>query len=149
MVMPDPPTKWLSFNYRHDSPMHHGPTLRGATGTALEAGGGWGQLLALPLADFGGPRTGREWIVPSTLLDAAFYICGIHAWVFGQPVVSLPKSIERLNLGRMPRDHEKCLVRIVCRELQPRYAVYDFVIYGDDRSAILSLEGHRIVMLQQ
>ena len=147
--MPEPPTKWLPFSYRHDSPMHHGPTLRGVTGTALEAGGGWGQLLALPLAAFGGTRPGRAWLVPSTLLDAAFYICGIHAWVFGQPVVSLPKSIERLSLGRTPHDHERCLVRIVCRELLARHAIYDFTVFGEDREAILSLDGHRIVMILQ
>ena len=147
--MPNPPAELLPFTFPTNMPMYHGPTLQGLTGTAFDEQGGWAAVVALPLGKFGGARPGRDWLIPATLLDAAFYVCGTHSFVYGGQVVSLPQSIERVRRGRMPRDNERCVVHFHCREIEPQYAIYDFTIFGDDRTAIVAVEGHRIVMLRQ
>jgi NAD(P)-dependent dehydrogenase (short-subunit alcohol dehydrogenase family) len=148
MTMGAVPTEWRPFRFDNIGPMRHGPTLHGLTGTTFDERGGWGQLVSLPLSALGGTRVGRDWLVPATLLDAAFYACGTHAWFHANGAFTLPSSLELVRLGRMPSDHEKCLVEFTCRELRPEHAIYDFTIFGEDRSAILRVEGHRIAMVR-
>ena len=128
--------------------MYHGPTLQGVKGFSFEAQQGWGQLIALPLRELGGSRAGHDWLIPATLLDAAFYVCGIHLWVSVEQVPALPQSIASVRLGRMPRDNEDCLVHFQCREVQPRRAIYDFTVFGDDQSTIVRVHGYECVMLK-
>jgi hypothetical protein len=146
--MPEPPAAMHPFEFQNDGALYHGPTLHGVKAITFDAAGGWGQLVALSLARLGGGRTGRDWIVPATLLDAGFYVCGIHAWFHAGQVFSLPSSVERVQFGRMPRDNEDCLLTFECREIDPKQAVYNFTIFGEDRAAILHVRGHRVVMLR-
>ena len=145
--MPTPPAAWHPFVFTNGGPMYHGPSLQGVKAVALNDRDGWGELIALPLHKLGGARAGHDWIVPATLIDAAFYVCGIHLWVTVE-VPALPQSIESVQLGRMPKDHEKCLVYVECREVQARHAVYDFTVFGEDRSAIVQVQGYQCVMLK-
>ncbi|HEY1600435.1 MAG TPA: SDR family oxidoreductase, partial [Pirellulales bacterium] len=147
--MPEPPTEWVPFEFTNSLQMYHGPTLQGMKALSLGEEGGWAQLVALPLRAFGGARAGQEWIIPATVLDAAFYACGTHAFVFGGDAVSLPHSLELVRRGRMPRDNEKCLVQFRCRAMEAQHAIYDFTIFGEDRAVIVAVEGHRVVMLRQ
>jgi hypothetical protein len=140
--------QWRPFRFDNIGPMHHGPTLHGLTATTFDERGGWGQLVALPLSALGGARRGRDWLVPATLLDAAFYACGTHAWFNANGAFTLPAALELVRMGRMPRDNEPCLVEFTCRELRPEHAIYDFTIFGEDRGAILRVEGHRIAMVR-
>ncbi len=146
--MPEPPTAWQPFVFQNDGPMYHGPTLQGVKGISLGAEQGWGQLIALPLRGLGGARAGGDWLIPATLIDAAFYVCGIHLWVCIEQVAALPQSIETVRLGRLPRDNENCLVRFQCREAHPQHAIYDFTVFGEDHSAIVSVQGYRCVKLK-
>lgn len=146
--MPPAPQSWHPFEFRSDGPMVHGPVFQGVKGVSFDGETGWGELIALSLGDLGGPGRGRNWLVPATLLDAAFYVCGIHLWLNVEPVPALPQSIEVVRLGRMPRDGERALVHVRCRETQPRQATYDFTIYGEDRSVIVQVEGYQCVMLK-
>jgi NAD(P)-dependent dehydrogenase (short-subunit alcohol dehydrogenase family)/acyl carrier protein len=146
--MPEPPTAWHPVVFQNDGPLYHGPTLHGLQAATFDAKGGWGQLVALPLSQLGGTRAGRDWIVPATLVDAGFYVCGIHCWFNNQEAFSLPSSVEAVRLGRMPRDNEKCLVAFECREIQSQHAIYDFTVFGEDRSVIVRVDGHRIVMIK-
>ncbi len=96
-AMPTPPTSWHAFEFQHNGPLYHGPTLHGVKGTTFDARGGWGQLVALSLARLGGTRPSGGWLVPATLLDAGFYVCGIHAWFHAGQAFSLPSSIEEVR----------------------------------------------------
>jgi hypothetical protein len=145
--MPEPPSEWYPFAFQTNGQLVHGPTLQGVKATAFDACRGWGQLVALSLQKLGGARAGR-WIVPATLLDAGFYVCGIHAWFNAAQAFSLPSSIERIRFGRTARENEHCLMAFECREIGPRQAIYDFTIFGDDRAAILHVQGHRVVMVK-
>ncbi len=96
----------------------------------------------------GGPRTGHDWTVPVTLLDAGFYVCGIHAWFLANQSFSLPASLERVQFGRLPREDENCLMSFTCREVNEKQAIYDFTVFGEDRTPVLQVTGHRLVMVR-
>ncbi|MGD9721270.1 MAG: beta-ketoacyl synthase N-terminal-like domain-containing protein [Pirellulales bacterium] len=146
--MDEPPANLHAFAFQNNGPLYHGPTLHGVKATTFDARGGWGKLVALSLARLGGARSGRDWLVPATALDAAFYVCGIHAWFHGGQSFSLPAGIERVSFGEMPRDDEDCWLWFACRQIDAKQALYDFVIFGADRRPLLRVEGHRIVMVR-
>jgi hypothetical protein len=109
--------------------------------------GGWGRIVSLPLRNLTGASREAGWTVPSCVLDAALYACGIHLWVHGQGAISLPKSIARLRIGRPPREGETCLVYFICREIAADSACYDFTVIGQDRAVIVQAEGYHKVIL--
>ena len=146
--MPEPPTQWQPFQFVDNGPLYHGPALHGVKATTFDANGGWGQLVALPLSQLGGARTGHDWLVPSTLIDAGFYVCGVHNWFHNQQTFSLPLSLESVRLARMPRDNEPCLMAFRCRAIEGQHAIYDFAIFGEDRAAIALVEGHRVIVIK-
>ncbi|MEX2112414.1 MAG: SDR family oxidoreductase [Pirellulales bacterium] len=146
--MPEPPASMHAFQFQHNGPLYHGPTLHGVKATTFDENGGWGQLCALSLRNLGGPRPGQDWTVPAALLDAGFYVCGIHAWFLANQSFSLPASLERVQFGRMARENESCLMKFECREVNEKQAIYDFTVFGDDRSVILQVTGHRLAMIR-
>jgi len=118
-----------------------------ANGTNFNAEGGWGRVLSLPMRDLVGDDRTRNWTVPSCVLDAALYACGIHLWLYGDRAISLPRSIERLELGRTPRQGEVCTVHVAAREISKDSAWYDFTVLGDDRAVLIRATGYRKVIL--
>jgi hypothetical protein len=146
---PPAPETWHAFQYEDDHLIYHGSCLRGVTQTTFDAAEGWAKLIALPLQGLAGRRPAARWMVPSTLLDAAFYACGIHVWFHGGQAISLPRGLRELRLGRPMRSHERCLVRFACRTLAAENAEYDFTIYGEDGEAIVEALGYRKVLLRQ
>ena len=148
IAMPGPPSDFQPFTFQDNGPLYHGPTLHGVKGAIFDAEGGWGQLVALSLAELGGNRTGHDWLVPATLVDAGFYVCGIHTWYHLGQSFSLPASIESVRVARMPRENEACLMAFRCRQVAPPHAVYDFALFGEDREAIALVEGHQVVVIK-
>jgi hypothetical protein len=146
-VVAAPPASWTDFTYPDDSAVYHGPAFRGVNGIACDRAGGWGRIAARPLSELVGPQRAAEWTIPSCVLDAALYACGIHLWMHGQGAISLPNSIGRLRLGRSPRDGETCLVRFVCREIANDAAGYEFTVVGEDGALIVAAEDYRKVIL--
>ena len=147
-TMSEPVGPLQKFVFANSESMVHGPTLQGLEAIGCDATGGWAQLRALSLRKLGGARRGHDWLVPATILDAAFYACGVHTWVHIDQVVALPSALELARFDRMPRENEKCLVDFTCREVQDRNAIYDFTVFGEDRAPILAVTGYRIVMIK-
>ncbi len=147
--LPPAPTAWTDFAYPERSPMFHGAAFRGVTATCFDEHGGWARIASLPLADLVGESRVVGWTIPSVVLDSALYACGIHLWVHGQGAISLPKAIERLQLGRPARRGESCLVHFVCRQITSDSACYDFTVVGEDRSIIVAAQGYQKVILQR
>jgi acyl carrier protein/NAD(P)-dependent dehydrogenase (short-subunit alcohol dehydrogenase family) len=141
------PGAWTEFAYPEGAAVYHGPVFRGVTATSFDRQGGFGRIVSLPLADLTGTVRAARWTIPSCVLDAAFYACGIHLWTHGQGAVSLPRAIERLRLGRTPRAGETCLVHFTCRDIATDAACYDFTVIGEDRAVIVQAEGYRKVIL--
>jgi len=147
--LPAVPSEWAEFVYLDDSAIWHGPVFRCIRGVNCDRQGGWGRILALPLSDLTGVGRVAEWTVPSCVLDAALYTCGIHLWMHCAGAISLPKAIDHLQLGRAARDGEMCLVHFVCRELSSDTACYDFTLVGEDGQLIAAAQGYRKVILSQ
>ncbi len=146
---PGPSADWRAFRYPTDSPMRHGPTLQSLLAFAFDPGCkcGWGRASALSLAALGGARRGPAWLVPATVIDAGFYVCGVYLWCFVERVVALPAGIGALRLGRLPRDNEPCVIHVAHRGLESRIATFDFVVQGEDGAAVVQVEGYRCQLL--
>jgi hypothetical protein len=138
---------WTEFSYPDGGMVYHGPALRGVNATAFNEAGGWGRIAALPLRGLVGQTRVSNWTVPSCVLDAALYACGVHLWVHGQGAISLPKQIDHLQLGRAAREGETCLVSFLCREITSDAAIYDFTLVGQDGELIAQARGYRKVIL--
>jgi acyl transferase domain-containing protein/acyl carrier protein/NAD(P)-dependent dehydrogenase (short-subunit alcohol dehydrogenase family) len=145
--LPAAPGSWTEFSYPEGGMVYHGPAFRGANGTSFDAVGGWGRILSLPMRDLVGESRATDWTVPSCVLDAALYACGIHLWTYGERAISLPRSIERLELGRTPREGEVCVVYVKAHEIKSDSAWYDFTVLGDDRAVLIRASGYRKVIL--
>ena len=146
-ALPALPDAWTDFSYPDDAQIYHGHVFRGVTGTHFDRETGWGRIASLSLEELVGESRVVGWTVPSCVLDAAFYACGIHLWVHGGQAVSLPRAIDRMQLGRPARAGETCLVYFVCREIADRSACYDFTVVGEDCGILVAAQGYRKVIL--
>jgi hypothetical protein len=142
-----PPSVWQPFRYPSDSPMLHGPTLQSLVAVAFDGHRAWGRATALSLAALGGVNRKTAWSVPATVLDAAFYVCGLYIWFHIEPSAALPAGIGEIRLGRLPRDHEQCLVNAEFHGIEGRVAVFDFTISGDDGAIIARISRYRCQLL--
>jgi len=141
------PAVFTDVSYPEDAAIWHGAPFRCLTGVQCDRDGGWGRLVSLPLADLTGREPTADWTVPSCVLDAALFACGVHLYLHGHGAVSLPKAIDHLQFGRAARDGEQCLVHFACRELTVDSACYDFTLMGDDGQLIAAAQGYRKVIL--
>ncbi|HEY2838812.1 MAG TPA: KR domain-containing protein, partial [Pirellulales bacterium] len=143
------PSHFTDVAYSEDAPIYHGPVFRCMNGVQCDREGGWGRLVARPLADLTGAERAAEWTIPSAVLDSAFFSCGVHLFLHAGGAISLPKGIDRLRLGRAARDGETCLVHFTCRELSVDSACYDFTLMGEDGQLIAEATGYRKVILSR
>jgi hypothetical protein len=63
--------------------------------------------------------------------------------------LQLPRAAERLRVGRLPRDGETCIVRLTMRDRQATHTDFDFALFGEDRTVILSAEGYRCIVVSR
>lgn len=138
---------YTAFNYPDNVVLYHGEVFRALKEVKVEGKHAWGRLISLDISEFGGQRTGDDWIIPSSAIDAAFYTCGIHVRDSIPGVAKIPKSIRSLRVGRFPRRGEQLLVFATCRELGSEYGIYDFTIYGADGSVVAIVDGYHGVFV--
>ena len=144
-----PPTDWTEFGYPEDADVYHGPVFRGVTAVSFDRQSGWGRITALPVRDLVEDQRADDWIVPSCVLDAAFYACGIHLWMHGDQAISLPRQIDQLNLGRPPQPGQICLSHFVCREIGEKSATYDFTVFDPEGYVVVAARGYQKVILSR
>ncbi|PQO44279.1 type I polyketide synthase [Blastopirellula marina] len=145
--LPPFPTEWSAITYPEDAPIYHGKPFRCLKALSCDASGGWGHIVAEPLADLTKPERVEGWRIPSCILDSALYACGCQLYLHSEGAVSLPRKIERLELGRMPSDGENCYVHFVCREVAEKSALYDLTLFGANGEVILKAIGYQKVIL--
>jgi hypothetical protein len=143
------PENWTEFGYPEDADVYHGPAFRGVTAFSFDQHSGWGRITALPLFDLVGDSRADGWMVPSCVLDAAFYACGIHLWMHGDQAISLPRQIDQLDLGRQPQPGQVCLSHFVCREIGEKAATYDFTVIDPDGYVVVAARGYQKVILSR
>jgi acyl transferase domain-containing protein/NAD(P)-dependent dehydrogenase (short-subunit alcohol dehydrogenase family) len=137
-------TSWKDYRYPDRGLLYHGDVCRALKAVSMSDSEGWGSIVSAAPNSLGGKREGANWIVPALVIDAGFVTCAVHARLTARrPVANLPKFIERLRLGRLPRDGEVVMAHVRCREMNPDSALYDLTILGDDESVIVQIEGYK------
>ena len=156
IVLPQPggPGNWNAMKYLdphqaiQEGRVYLGPRLQCLREVAFERGGCWGRIVAPPLTELAGLRRGDGWIVPSAALDSCFQTAG--AFMYKEyATLQLPRAAERLRLGRLPRDGETCIVRLMMRDRQATHTDFDFALFGEDGTVILSAEGYRCIVVSR
>lgn len=147
------PHEWYDMEYpdaqwaKQAGLVWHGPSLRSLRQICLQSEEGWGRIVAPPLAELGGKRSGR-WIIAAAVLDASLVACGVFA--HRELLVNqLPQFFEHLFLGRLPHVGETCTVHLNFRGRQDQSINFDFVVFGDDGAVILSAKGYRCIILSK
>ena len=139
---PEDPEPFSDFNYPDDVVLFHGDVFRALKEIAVENDHAWGRIRALDPVYLGGSRTGSQWWIPASAIDAAFYTCGVHVRETIRGVAKIPKSLGRLRIGRNIRSGERLLAVATCRKLDESNATYDFTIFGEDGSVVLMVEDY-------
>lgn len=135
---------------RNDSAViYHGAALRTLQDIAIDGDESWGRLIAPNPRELGGDRRGDQWLASMSLLDGCFYASGVTLWFHEQGAVSVPSKVHRLALGRQPRPGEHCTVYVQSRGREDNLATYDFTLFGDDGTVILSVQGHSMVIVSE
>lgn len=142
-----PSNEFAEFNYPEDVILYHGDVFRALKDYVVEDNHVWSKIEALDVNKLAGLREGETWLIPASVIDAAFYTCGIHVREYIPHVAKIPKSIHRLLLGRFPCTGEQLMAFATCRQLEEKRGVYDFTIYGEDGSVIVEAEGYQGVFV--
>lgn len=131
------------------SKFYLGPPLRCLRKIQIGENIAWGQMVAPAIVELAGPQHPVSgWMMPSAALDACLYATGLLAWFGVESGATLPASIGRLTLGRLPRAGESCLVESRFLRREGRYAWFDFVLFGVNGEVIMEVCDYRIVWLQ-
>ena len=140
---------WNPFVYPDELVMYHGPPFRTLTQLALQHGGGRAIIEARPRNELIGNRPDGEMLVPAAVLDGCMYACGSFTFCMVENIVEIPSGIDAFRQARLPRDGEKCVLRLFYRGGEDNGSVYDFVLIGESGDAILQVKGYRSVRLAE
>ena len=142
-----PPLGWHPHTYLENGLMFHGPEFRCLKEMAFQYDGGWGKIVATPLAGLAGPRSAEGWMLSPAVLDACLVACGGFTFLQFGGVVEVPFAFDRLRWSRTPRPGETCVVRLFFRERTDRHSQFDFILYGENDEPLVQAIGYRTVRL--
>jgi hypothetical protein len=128
-----------------DQVIHHGPAFRRLSQLVGCTDGRWyGKISAGATGDLGGPRRRGKFLLPAAALDACFFACGIYVWYqIDRRLISIPEGMDRVRLWRAARAGEACVVQLRLNSFERQRGSFDFVLFGEDESAILEVNGYR------
>ena len=144
---PEDANPFSDFNYPEDVVLYHGEVFRALREIEVECDYAWGRIVTLDPEKLGGSRRGQQWFIPASAIDAAFFTCGVHVRDTTPGVAKIPKSLRRLRIGRFPHTGERLLAYATCRSMSKEQATYDFTIFGEDQSVVVSVEGYHGVFV--
>jgi hypothetical protein len=131
--------------YSDDAALYHGPPFRCLKQIAIQYDGGWGKIIATPLADLAGARGESGWLVSPAVLDSCLVACGAFLWVQFSGAFEVPYGFEKLSWTRMPKAGEACVVRYFFRERGAKHSRFDFTLYGENNEPILQAVGYQTI----
>jgi 3-hydroxymyristoyl/3-hydroxydecanoyl-(acyl carrier protein) dehydratase len=141
--------EWFDVTYPpREALMYHGLPLRLLKRGAIGDTCAWGQLELPAVNELAGSRDANGWLTPSAAVDACLYACGVYTWLCGDHGVTVPDSLGELRFGRTARPSERAIVHLVCRELQEKFGVFDFTLFGDDGAVIFQATKYRCHVLR-
>ncbi|MDD4786760.1 MAG: SDR family NAD(P)-dependent oxidoreductase, partial [Pirellulales bacterium] len=139
---------WHPFLYPEEFVMFHGPPYRTLTRIALQHGGGHAMIEGRPRNELIGARSGDGMLTAAAALDGCMYACGSFVFFMVDKSVEIPRGIDSYRQARLPREGEKCALRLFYRGPAGRGSLYDFNLVGEPGDAILEVKGYRSVRLE-
>lgn len=139
----EPTIAYTAMAYPDEAPLVHGPVFRLLKELVLRRTTGWGRIIATPMQDVAGARTGDRWFLHPAVLDACLVACGVDAFIWLSNRVELPHSLDELRIGRAPRAGEACTIRIFFRDETEQHTTYDFVLYSENHDVLYAVQGYR------
>jgi NAD(P)-dependent dehydrogenase (short-subunit alcohol dehydrogenase family) len=140
-----PPLGWMPHPYPDEALLVHGPPFRCLKQIAHQYDGGWGHIVAPPLAELAGPRGEAGWILPVAVMDACVVACGSFLFLMFGGVIEVPYAFDRLRWSRMPNAGEECIIRLFFRERADRHSRLDFTLFGRDDEPLVQAIGYRTI----
>jgi hypothetical protein len=140
-----PPLGWFPHEYPDQGLLYHGPPLRCLKKCAYQYDGGWGQIVAPPLAELAGRRCVDGWVLPTAVLDACVVACGSFLYLMFGGVVEVPYEFGRLRWARLPKPGETCVVRVWFRERGERHSRFDFTLFGEGDEPLVQVDAYRTI----
>lgn len=95
-----------------------------------------------------GARSGDGMLTAAAALDGCMYACGSFVFFMVDKSVEIPRGIDSYRQARLPREGEKCALRLFYRGPAGRGSLYDFNLVGEPGDAILEVKGYRSVRLE-
>jgi hypothetical protein len=142
-----PHAGWFPNRYPDDALLYHGAPLRYLKQCFYQYDGGWGKIIAPPLAELAGPRSASGWIFPVAVLDACVVTCGSFVFLQFGGQLEVPHGFARLRIVRQPNEGETCVVRVYFRGRTDKHSTFDFTLFGEDNSVVLEAQGYRTILV--
>jgi hypothetical protein len=145
----EPPLGWIDYRYVDEGLLVHGMPLRCLKHYASDHEGGWGRIVAPPLAELAGPRGSRGWIFPVAVLDACVVACGTWVWWQFGGRLEVPYGFDRLSMLAHPREGELCTLRFAFRGHAGKHSKFDFTLFGDGGRPLVVVAGYQTVLIAE
>ena len=150
-AQPSPPPShgWEAIQYvDRDGMVYHGPVFQNLTKFCYQGDRGWGKISAPALTELASARRNvAGWTVPSAALDACLYATALLAWKQVEASPSLPANMGELEIGRLTRPGEACIVETKFLRRDGKRAWFEFALFGQNEDLILRAKGYEIAFL--
>jgi acyl transferase domain-containing protein len=127
--------------------MYHGPVFRQLQRLVFCNPEFWGECRISSPTEVAGDRGQHGWRTWPATIDACLYLGGLAFWKRSGGIMGLPRSIEHLRFGRAPRPEEECLVQLRVVRSDETATVFDFVLFGENREALILGEGYYLELV--
>jgi hypothetical protein len=136
--------QWNKLQYvSEDTMMYHGPEFQQLQEfTITETNEGFGKAVVKPLSEFASQRSIDHWLTHPGTVDAGLYLAGVYVWFIKNHGIALPQSIGTFRFGRLPKDNEKCSLRVVHTREEKHIIFFDVVCSGEDGETIYSMKDY-------
>ncbi|MDX1967407.1 MAG: C45 family autoproteolytic acyltransferase/hydrolase, partial [Planctomycetaceae bacterium] len=140
-----PPFPYNPMQYaaKGQAQLIHGPRFQCLKGLSLIREWGWGKIKAAATDNLAGPRTGKQWFLPTATLDSCLVACGVDLFILMNKRVEIPDRCEELRIARLPNADETCTLRLRYRGHDEQHTTYDLFLYGDQGDVLLTVLGYR------
>ena len=147
---PLPDRGWETIHYVGPEDMvYHGPVFQNLTKFCYQGDRGWAKISAPALTELVSARRNvAGWMVPSAALDACLYATALLAWKQVEAAPSLPASMGELEVGRLTRPGEACVVETKFLRRDGERAWFEFTLFGQNGDLILQARDYEIAFLK-
>jgi acyl transferase domain-containing protein/acyl carrier protein/NAD(P)-dependent dehydrogenase (short-subunit alcohol dehydrogenase family) len=94
-------------------------------------------------------RNATGWRVPSAVLDASLFACGILAWQAIRPGVCLPTAFQTLTIYSNPRPGKRVTVLGRLIDHDEKSVCFDFDVSDDEGNLYIAARGYRATFVHE